>query len=270
MQHSYSAVMHNAAFAALGIDARYELLEVRPEELEQKFQQFLQQGILGFNVTVPYKEKIKEFLDRLDEEAALIGAVNTIKVGQGRLTEGFNTDGAGFIKHLTEIIGFDPAAKSVSILGAGGAARAIAVQLAKRKAGGISLCDLDRPKAEQLVRKLQSEFPACRLKTVSQADELLKEEPDLLINATTYGMHKDEALAFNPELFYPKLLVYDLIYNPAQTLLLRTAQRKGCRGVFNGLGMLLYQGVLAFQIWLDIEAPVEVMERSLKEALSKT
>jgi len=269
VKHSYSAIMHNAAFKELGIDGRYELFEIKPEKLEEEFKKLVEQGVCGFNVTIPYKEKMIKLLDGLDEQASLIGAVNTIKVNNDKTTKGFNTDGLGFITHLKDIIGFDPSGKDVSILGAGGAARALAMQLAKFKARSISLFDLDENKAKALKSKLEKNFADCKIELASEADALLKDKPDLLVNATPVGMHTEDGLAIDSAQFHPKLLVYDLIYNPAQTPLLQEAKRKGCLGVFNGLGMLLYQGVLAFKIWLDIEPPIEVMEEALREVLIK-
>lgn len=269
VKHSFSAAMHNAAFKELGIDARYELFEVRPEELHQDFKRLLAEGICGFNVTIPHKEGIVGSLDEIHPEAELIGAVNTIKVDQDKTTKGFNTDGQGFITHLVQVIGFNPGGKRVAILGAGGAAKAVSVQLAKSEAKSILLFDLDQAKAKGLAAKLKDNFSTCDIRLVSEADALLKNQPELLVNATPVGMYKDDKLIFNPEYLHPRLIVYDLIYNPAETLLLQEAKRKGCRGVFNGLGMLLYQGVLAFEIWLDIEPPIEIMERALREALDK-
>ncbi|MBL7091782.1 MAG: shikimate dehydrogenase [Candidatus Omnitrophica bacterium] len=269
VKHSYSAVMHNAAFKELGVDARYELFEVKPGELEARFKGLVGQGVCGFNITVPYKEEIINFLDELDREAHLIGAVNTVKVNEDKTTKGFNTDGPGFITHLTRIVGFNLQGKKVSILGAGGAARAVSTQLAKNGAGSIALFDMDRDKAKGLAAKLEANFSNCDIGLVSEADALLQDKPDLLINATPVGMYKEDRLVFNPEYLHPKLVVYDLVYNPAQTPLLREAKRKGCSGVFNGLGMLLYQGALAFKVWLDVEPPVAVMEQALREVLVK-
>lgn len=270
VKHSYSAEMHNAAFAELGLDARYELFEVKPQNLEEEFKRLVEKGLCGCNVTIPFKEKVVKLLDGLDEQARLIGAVNTVKVAQDKTTTGFNTDGLGFITHLTKAIGFNPQQKKISILGAGGAAKAVSSQLAKSAAKSIALFDIDQEKAKELAAKLQANFPECEVRLVSSPDALLEDRPDLLINATPVGMHPGDELAFDCANLHPQLIVYDLIYNPAKTLLLQEAQRKGCRGVFNGLGMLLYQGVSAFQIWLDVEPPIEVMEQALREVLTKT
>ncbi|MFH1045855.1 MAG: shikimate dehydrogenase [Candidatus Omnitrophota bacterium] len=267
VKHSYSALMHNAAFAALGLDARYELFEIEPAGLEEKFRQKIKQGVRGFNVTIPHKEKILTLLDEIDEEAEFIGAVNTIKVNEDATTKGFNTDGLGFIYHLKTIVGFNPADKRVALLGAGGAARALVSQLARQNASEIALFDIDQEKTDALVNKIQGHFSQCWIHSVKEPNDLLGNAPELLINATPLGLHRNDRMILNPDLFHSKMLVYDLIYNPAQTSLLLAAKAQGCHGVFNGLGMLLYQGVLAFKIWLEFEPPVEVMEEALRDAL---
>ena len=266
--HSYSAIMHNAAFEELGIDARYDLFEIDPNRLEEGFKEKLAAGVHGFNVTIPHKERIIPFLDEIDEEVRLIGAVNTIKVQDDGTTKGFNTDGHGFIMHLEEAIGFEPQGKNVSILGAGGAAKAISVQLAMSGAKTILIYDADEKKCEELKIRLKNNFIQCDVRQVKDANALLSsEKPDLLINATPVGMKNDDPFIFDAEYFHKKMIVYDLIYNPTQTSLLIEAKARGC-AAFNGLGMLLYQGVLAFKLWMDVDAPVESMDRALRNVLT--
>ena len=267
VKHSYSAIMHNAAFKELNIDARYELFEITPGNLEKGFKQLVEEGVKGFNITVPYKEEVRKFLSQLDQEASLVGAVNTVKVDSRDSVAGFNTDGLGFIAHLTEALGLNLYGKRISILGAGGAAKAVATQLAKHKVKSILLFDNDQDKDKKLASKLQVNFSDCDIDVATEADGLLEVRPDMLINATPVGMQPGDPLAFNTELLYPELIVYDLIYNPAQTPLLREAKRIGCSCVFNGLGMLLYQGALAFKIWLAVEPPMQVMEEALRKVL---
>lgn len=262
--------MHNAAFQALGIDARYELFEIQPQKLEVELKNKLKQGVSGLNVTIPYKEKVIQFLDHIDEEADLIGAVNTVKIDAGGESTGFNTDGRGFITHLKEAVGFDPKGKAAAVLGAGGAAKALTAILAKSKAKTISIFDIDSQKTKELIERLKIICPQCLLKEAKDANDLLSGEPDLLINATPIGMSKSDHLVFDPTLLQKKMVVYDLVYNPAQTPLLIEAKARGCAGVFNGLGMLLYQGVLAFRIWLEADPPIDVMEEALREVLTKT
>lgn len=269
VKHSYSAIMHNAAFREMGIEARYELFEVKAENLEEEFGKKVRQGICGLNITIPYKEKIIEWVDKLQQEARLIGAVNTIKIDKDKTTWGFNTDGLGFITHLQEVINFNPEGKKTAVLGAGGVARAVSVSLAQNKAKEISLFDIDKERALKLKEMLEANFSACVVRTVSEADDLLQEELDLLVNATPCGMHRGDPLLINPYKLSKRLFVYDLIYNPGETPLLSEAKKRKCAGIFNGLGMLLYQGALAFKIWLEVDPPIKVMEQALKEAMSQ-
>lgn len=261
--------MHNAAFGALGIDASYELWEIDPCNLSSEFAKLIAQDVYGLNVTSPHKEAVIKLLSSIDREAELIGAVNTVKVLKDKSTKGFNTDGLGFITHLKDVIGFDPKDKCVSVLGAGGAARAVTIQLARAGAQKMLLFDLDRTKTKNLAAKLKSSFPDCQIQITADADGLLKEQPDFLVNATPLGMRQNDPLVFDSSYFHRRLVVYDLVYNPTQTKLLLEARAKGCLGIFNGLGMLLHQGALAFKIWMDIEPPIEVMEEALTEALNK-
>lgn len=260
VEHSYSAIMHNAVFKELGIDARYDLFEIKPFNFNQEFKALLDRGVSGLNVTIPFKEKVVKLVNSVEPQAELIGAVNTIKINADKTATGYNTDGAGFGMHLNDIVGFSVQGRQVSILGAGGAAKAICVQLAKTEVAGISIFDVAQDKAKKLKLKLTSNFPNCPVQVVKTADALLEHKPDLLVNATPLGMHKGSESAFNAELLHKKLVVYDLVYNPKETPLIKQAKRKGCVGVFNGLGMLLYQGVLAFKIWLDTEPPIDVTE----------
>jgi len=269
IKHSYSAIMHNAAFKSLGIDAEYELFEIEPKNLKEKFSGLVNEGLSGLNVTIPHKETTMKLLNEVDEESKLIGAVNTVKIMDDKTTKGFNTDGLGFITHLKDVIGFDPKGKQTSMLGAGGAAKAVSIQLAKSGAKNILLFDIDQNKTEALASNLKKNFPKCDVKVVSSADALLHDKPDFLVNATPIGMHPDDGLVFDSVNFHRKLVVYDLVYNPTQTPLLREAKAKGCAGVFNGLGMLLYQGALAFKVWLEADPPVEIMEEALRGILNK-
>lgn len=266
IKHSLSPVMHNAAFKALGIVVEYELFEKRPEELRDFFRELKKGLISGVNVTIPYKEKVLRYLDELSQEAELIGAVNTILVKEKRLI-GYNTDGEGFITSLREEAGIDPQGKRIVIIGAGGASRAISIQLAKEKARRISLTDIVLNKARDLASCLKKNFPEGEATAVRE-EGLEKEirEADILINATPVGMRPDDPSPIDPKFLHPHLLVYDLIYNPPKTRLLSQAERIGAK-TLNGMGMLLYQGALAFTIWTGKEAPLKAMRVALKKAL---
>jgi len=261
IKHSLSPLMHNAAFHALGLNAKYELFEKEPHEVEGFLQSLEIKNICGINVTVPYKEKVIPFLSSLSEEAQLIGAVNTIKVCSNKL-EGYNTDGEGFIKHLTADLRFDPRNRSVAMLGAGGASKAIAVYLSIYKIKSLSIFDIDKYKLNALVEHLAKHFKAVQFKACSSVEELNIKNCQLLINATPIGVKENDPCLVSENLIHPELLVYDLIYNPAQTKLLALA-RKRRAGASNGLGMLLHQGAAAFKIWTGREAPLAAMRQAL-------
>jgi len=267
VKHSLSPAMHNDAFRALGINAEYRLFPLKEDELKGFFAGLKKNNIFGLNVTIPYKEKVMVSLDRISPEAKLIGAVNTIKVNQDRL-EGFNTDGAGFLQHLTQDLRFIPINKSIALIGAGGASRAVCVYLSKEKPKSISIYDTDKTKAETLVSYLQGQFSNVDFKEASSLEQLNIENCDLLINATPVGMKDTDPCIVNKEFIHHNLLVYDLIYNPKETKLLKIAREKGA-AVSNGLGMLFYQGVVAFELWTGQKAPVEVMRKALTEAVDK-
>lgn len=262
VKHSLSPAMHNAAFSHLNINAKYELFEVKPEGLEGFLHSLGDRNISGLNVTVPHKEKVMPFLNNLSEQARLIGAVNTIKVSDNKL-DGFNTDGEGFFKHLTQDLKFNPEGKIIAIIGAGGAAKAVCVYLSKQKPKAISIYDINKEKLSALAGHLKSNFKDANIKAVNSIEELDIGNCDLLVNATPIGMKETDPILVNEKFIHPDLLVYDLIYNPSQTKLLKLAEGKGAK-ISNGLGMLLYQGIAAFEIWTGQKAPVEIMRRALR------
>ncbi|MDD5432343.1 MAG: shikimate dehydrogenase [Candidatus Omnitrophica bacterium] len=267
VKHSLSPAMHNAAFKALKINAEYQLFELKPEEIKKFISELNKINISGLNITVPYKEQIIPFLSLLSDEAKLIGAVNTIKVSGNKLA-GFNTDAPGFIMHLTKDLKFSPQGKSVCIIGAGGAAKAVTVSLANAKVKSISIFDIDSKKMDALVSQLRNNFKAIKINSASSIDSLGIKECDLLVNTTPIGMRENDPCLVREELIHKDLLVYDVIYNPKETKLLKLAKEKGAR-FSNGLGMLLYQGVAAFEIWTEGKAPVEIMRAALEEGVKK-
>lgn len=265
VKHSLSPAMHNAAFAALKINAEYKLFELKPQELEGFFKAAAKNNIFGLNVTVPYKEQVIPFLSKLSEAAKLTGAVNTVKVSDAGL-EGFNTDGEGFIKHLKEGLRFDPAGKAIALIGAGGAAKAVSVYLCRENPQYLSIFDVDKEKSVNLSRHLKENFQNLDIKAVDSIQGLNIGASDLLINATPIGMKEQDPCLVDEKLIHSGLLVYDLIYNPKETRLLKTAELKGAKTA-NGLGMLLYQGAAAFEVWTNQKAPVEIMRKALVSAL---
>jgi shikimate dehydrogenase len=266
-KHSLSPLMHNAAFKVLKINAEYKIFEKKPEEVEDFLHSLSQQNIYGLNVTVPYKEKVISFMDKLSLEARLIGAVNTIKVLNNKL-EGFNTDGEGFLRHLSEVVKFNPQGKVIAIIGAGGAARAVCVSLSQKHPKAISIYDIDKPKAQALVEHLQNNFKEVDFQAADSIAGLNINKSGLLVNASPIGMKESDPCLVDKELLNSGLLVYDLIYNPAETELLRLAKEKGAR-TSNGLGMLLYQGARSFELWTGKNAPVEIMRKELTEGLKR-
>lgn len=264
-KHSLSPLMHNAAFRALKINATYRIFEKKPEELKDFLHALTQQHIFGLNITVPYKEAVMPFLDKISSDAKLIGAVNTIRIFDG-ISEGFNTDGEGFLNHLRMNLSFDPKDKNIAIIGAGGAAKAIAVYLSKIKPKFMSIYDVDKTKLKALINHLKGNFQTTGFVLANSIEELNIKYCSLLINATPVGMKDTDPCLVDEKFIHKDLLVYDLIYNPKETKLLKTAREKGA-ATTNGLGMLLYQGMLSFQIWTGKFAPKDVMEKALLEAL---
>ncbi len=264
-KHSLSPLMHNAAFKALGINAEYKIFEVEPQGLEKFIRSLYRQNISGINITIPYKEKVVPFLDSISLEAGLIGAVNTIKVSENKL-EGFNTDGEGFLRHISEVFDFDPRGKIIALIGAGGAAKAVSVYLCKNTPKSIAIYDIEKAKVSALIEHLKKSCEGVDFYEANSIGELNIQGSDLLVNATPIGMKETDPRLVEPKFLHKDLLVYDLIYNPQETKLLKSAKEKGAR-TSNGLGMLMYQGMISFEIWTGKKASKDVMEKALSSAL---
>jgi shikimate dehydrogenase len=264
-KHSLSPLMHNAAFKALKINAEYKIFEIPPQDLEKFIRGLCGQNISGANVTIPYKEKVIAFLDSISHEARLIGAVNTIKVSDGKLS-GFNTDGEGFLRDISEAFDFNPAGKTIAILGAGGASKAVSVYLTKTKPRKIAVYDIDQEKLQALVKQLKACCQEVDFVKANSIEELGIQDADLLVNATPIGMKESDPGLVDAKFLHKDLLVYDLIYHLKETKLLKDAREKGCRAC-GGLGMLLCQGILSFKIWTGQNAPREVMQKALLKVL---
>lgn len=272
VKHSLSPAMQNAAFASAGIDAEYRLFEIAPEDLESFLAGASGKNISGLNITIPHKIKAKEYLERhgtLNEHAAKLGAVNTIKVASDGALCGYNTDGPGFYRSLVEDLGFEPEGRNVFVLGSGGAAKAIVMYLGLGPKT-ISIFDVDGRKAEELKSHYAKYHDAKRLNIVTDAGDIkrLLGSSDLLVNATPVGMKDGDPSPVAKELLRPGLYVYDLIYNRPMTQLVKDAKSRKAHAA-TGIGMLLYQGAVAFEIWTGKTAPISVMKKALKEALIK-
>jgi shikimate dehydrogenase len=265
VKHSLSPAMHNAAFKFLKIDAQYKLFELRPEEIGPFFCCLREKNIYGVNVTIPYKEAVISMMDKLTEDASLIGAVNTVKFEDGKLI-GHNTDGNGFIQDLSVFFPGGISGINVSIIGAGGAAKAVGISLARHGVKNIAFYDIDKNRTNGLAHKIGTELKLCPAEAVDSIEGLLKNRPDLLINASGVGMKESDQVLVSKKDISEEVFVYDLIYNPFKTKLLQLADESGLRFA-NGLGMLLYQGALAFKFWTGQDAPVDQMRKALKEAM---
>ena len=261
--HSLSPEMHNQAYVFLGLDMFYAAFEVCPKDLGNAVKGMEALGFAGFNVTIPHKETIIQYLDQVSEEAGLIGAVNTVVIKEG-LIRGYNTDGIGFIKSL-EDEGINCKNKRIIILGAGGAARAVAVAAALNGAAAVTVANrtLDRAQGiADVVRKIGIHARAVPFGGFLSAEEAGGH--DIIVNATPVGMYPqaDQSPIINLSDLQSSLAVCDLIYRPLKTKLIKAAECAGSKTV-SGLGMLLHQGAEAFRLFTDSEPPLEVMRESL-------
>lgn len=261
VKHSLSPLMHNAAFRELGIEAEYRLFAVAPPELDSFLSSLEGKNIYGLNITVPHKEKVLPFAVLTAETEFLkqIGAINTL-VKKDNLWLGYNTDIPGFSRHLKE--NFQAFGKKAVLLGAGGAARAVSFALASSGIKEIALFDIDHSRAASVAAMIKRLLPNVSIFTVSSIEELDLINKDLLVNCTPVGMKATDPCLVQEKMLHKKLFCYDLIYNPAETKLLASAKKVGA-STANGLGMLLYQGAEAFQLWTGRPAPLEVMRQAL-------
>lgn len=255
--HSLSPAMHEAGFKALGLDAEYHRIPLQLPELGAGVEFLRQRAYDGWNVTYPLKEEMISFLDAVTPAALDIGAVNTVKVTEGFL-QGHNTDGEGFIESLSTK-GYVFRQKKAVILGAGGAARAIAVSLARL---GVELLILNRTgnKAQKLADHISALGGEASWGILASGEWL--RSVDLLIQTTPVGMQGEE-YGFTLQGIHSSAWVVDLIYYPVMTPFLSQAARYGCK-TMNGLEMLLYQGALAWKFWFNFEAPVSALRRGLE------
>ena len=265
VEHSISPAMHNEAFRQLGIDCTYLAFRVGTDHLAQVVESLRSMNVLGFNLTMPDKNLICELCDELSPAAAIGGAVNTVANQNGKLI-GHTTDGIGFMD-ACKAAGFDIIGKKMTLLGAGGAARAILIQAALDGVREISVFSRKNSKweqAEELIGKLRQQTD-CVLNHFDYEDpSVLRQQIQdsaILVNGTSVGMapNTEAAVIVDVSCFHPDLMVYDVIYNPEETKLLKMAREAGCRTA-NGLYMLLYQGAAAFKIWTGQDMPVALIK----------
>jgi len=268
--HTLSPLMHQTAFEALGLPYTYVPFEVQNSALEQATRSLVALGISGINVTIPHKKNIMPFLDEVTPEASQIGAVNTIENRSGHLI-GHNTDGAGFVASLRDQ-GVNPDGMTVLMIGAGGAAQGVAIALLAAGISEILILVRDISRGQRLADHLLLHFTDAKITVKSMAlgegSFPETEKKILFINTTPLGMKQDDPLPFNPAFIRSEWVVADLIYRPYETPLLLAAKKKGASTV-PGLGMLLYQGTLAFEIWTKVKPPIEAMRKALLSAFSE-
>jgi len=268
IEHTMSPAIHNAAFNKLGLDYVYLPFQVKKEELGRAIEGMRGLNIKGLSVTIPHKVAVIILLDELDHNAERIGAINTITNDNGVL-KGYNTDAGGFRQALLEK-GVTPEGKNIVILGAGGVSRTISFTLAEEGARLVilnRLLELDWAKelASRLSLIFNREFPALELVEGNLAKAI--ERADILVNATSVGMSPNVNETLVPaRLLKPGLVVFDVVYNPIKTMLLKEAEAAGAE-IISGVDMLVWQGALAFKMWTGVEAPLELMREELIKRL---
>ncbi|MAH64401.1 MAG: shikimate dehydrogenase [SAR324 cluster bacterium] len=264
ISHSLSPSLHNPAFAALGIDAVYVTFRVSPSSLEDALRGLLALNVQGINVTVPHKSEVFQYVDEVTDTARRIGAINTLRNDSGHWI-GENTDATGFIRSL-EPLGLSLPGSSVGMLGAGGAAKGVAVGLLEAGVSRLFITNRSYDRATVLAELLKASFGQQSVSAVS-LEELEKKELNLLVNTTTVGSEGHSSPAKLNR--FDKLgAVTDIIYRPSRTPLLLEAEKLGLPNL-NGGGMLLYQGISAFSFWTRRTAPEIIMRKALDEYLSK-
>lgn len=264
--HSFSPPMQNAALQAANLDYAYIAMPVAPENLEAAVAGLRAMNFRGVNVTIPHKQAIMQYLDEINQDAKIIGAVNTVVNDSGHLT-GYNTDVIGFVDAMKDK-GFEAAGKNAVMLGAGGAARAIIWGLIKENVQSIAIGVRNVTKVQPLVQYFKEYLD---IKLYDWNDDAFKGElrgTDLLINATPLGMapNVDAMPPVDWDCIPSSAFVYDIIYTPAETLFLRTAKEKGCQ-ILNGEGMLVGQGAEAFRLWTGVEPNQSIMAEALHKML---
>ncbi|MFN3871873.1 MAG: shikimate dehydrogenase [Ignavibacterium sp.] len=272
IKHTYSPFIHNVAFELTGLDYIYLPFNVLPVNLKSAIKGLVALGYKGFNVTIPHKVKVKEFMSKVSEEASFVGAINTVLIEEGKLF-GYNTDVAGVLESLysyrREITD-----NECVVIGAGGSARAVIYTLIKHfRPSKIHLINRTEQRAETLRQffKTKMKFDSFTVNELIPPDikDIIKNS-SLIVNATSVGMYpeEDDAVLTQKDLFSKDQIVFDLVYNPSQTKLLKLAQSSGAKTV-DGIKMLVNQAAKSFEIWTGEKMPVEQVEKALLLKLSK-
>ncbi len=271
--HSLSSQMQNAALEKCELPMRYAAFQIRAEELAEALPVLAARDFVGINLTIPHKIAAAGLVDELDDFSRKVGAINTVTLRDGKLW-GSNTDGPGFARAIRSEFSVDLRDLRVLLLGAGGGAgRAIAMQCAAEGCERLVLVNRTLAKAQALAAELKPAFsdarvsaPVARLEAIPWEERALRFQianADLLVNATSLGMHRSDPLPLSASWLAPHLMVYDTIYAAVRTALLSAAAEAGARGA-DGRSMLLHQGALAFEEWFDREAPIDAMREALR------
>ncbi|WP_028544883.1 shikimate dehydrogenase [Paenibacillus taiwanensis] len=267
IRHSKSPIMHNAALQARGWDGIYTAFHVAPDRLAEAIHGIRALGIRGINVTIPHKERVMVYLDEVHESARMIGAVNTIVNDNNKLI-GYNTDGLGYARSLREETAVDLSACNVLLVGAGGAARGLAYALLREGCGKLLIANRTLDRAEKIAQEMSS---LGTIECIGIHDGIPAVEPaqvDVVINTTSVGMHPHtEESPIAEQWLKSHMIVSDIIYNPLETKLIHAAKAAGAR-THGGLGMFVYQGAIAFELWTGEQAPIEVMRDAVLGAVS--
>lgn len=264
--HTLSPVMHNASFAALGLDAIYLAFDVPPDRLMDVLPAMQAMGFGGVNLTVPLKEVAFTALADLDESAQLLGAVNTVAFHETGI-RGYNTDGMGFLRATEEAFGSGVEGETVFVVGTGGAGRAVALMCAQAGAESVLLSDIDDQRSGRVAEEILEQTDGVAVRCVGTSDQVdACRTADLVVQSTPVGMNPEDPSLLPPEAFSSNQKAFDLIYMYPETPFLRAAKQGGAM-IANGLGMLLHQGAKAFQIWTGTEPDVSAMRAALEEAV---
>ncbi|MED5578573.1 MAG: shikimate dehydrogenase [Nitrospinota bacterium] len=272
LSHTMSPVMHNTSAKELGLPYKFMAFDVKPKDLEEAVLGTRGMGFSGLCITIPHKVEVFKLVDKTTKDAELIGAVNVVTFSKNGEMTGHNTDGLGWVKSLQEI-GETPKGKKCLILGAGGAARAIAVKLAQEKAKHISIRNRSISKAEELAQYITSRIPG----SAADGDGLqsLEKETntfDLIVNTTSVGMSgedtRESTSLIEESWISERNICSDAVYNPLETIFLQNAKRRGAK-TLSGLGWLIHQGALAWKLWTGTEMPIVAVRKALIEELTK-
>lgn len=266
VSHSLSPLLHNAVFKELGMNCIYLAFEIQEQTLGIAFEGIRSKIVRGVNLTIPFKEEALNFIDEIPEDIDRgVGAINTVVNKDDKLF-GYNTDVPGFLQAITNELEFKPAGKTVLVLGAGGAARAVAFALAYSNAERILLSNRNFDRAVGLAEYLADYFPESDIEAIASLDNIAKEKPALIVNASACGLKGSDPVSFDLKALNNAPSVYDLIYSPKETKLLKEAKSLGFKAA-NGLGMLVNQAALSFTLWTGKKEGVrEKMLEVLKNA----